>query len=250
MKNLPENGGSYQGPMSKKTTSNICLYVEGGNPSARDLQNLCAMFEIASVIATVNISLENDNTEYSHFEEKFSDFIDKKYVLPRPEILSSREESNQRKRSHRTGNAGEEIASTGLTNVLDIIRHSRLSRRSKFEDFNEWCATDYGNDLIEITEVNTKNSIELLFNISSIAAIVGFQHVPEIKETVLYIESVFNGWLQKKYSPAENDTIAIPKLPISVERTICQYDEVEISYSKKEWLIKLKRSPEKKKKKS
>lgn len=242
---------------------NISVYAEGPNPTGRDVQNISAMFEVSAFISTVNLSSDQEDFSFWEMSQKYDEYVERKYELASENsndsfnrladlVLASlirmpvsREEYDpkfQYSKRYR-----------GLDREIDFIRNElhKGNRRTEkkglrsganFNDLNEWLSEDYGNRLVEISEINTKNSIELIFNICSMGAILGFQHMPEVKDSALYIESIFKGWLSKKQVKGENTEIKLPSLPVSLERTISKYDDVEIEQTKDGWSLKLKRN--------
>lgn len=239
---------------------NVSIYAEGPNPTGRDLQNLTAMFEVASFIAMVNLLQEEKGFSFWKMEEKYSDFIRSKYEIASDEsfnkladlVLASLvrmpylpEEFDPKFKERRWfRDLDEEIhlIRRELHRGGERLDNKSLRSGADFNDLNEWLSLDYGNRLVEVSEINTKNSIEVIFNICSMAAILGFQHMPEVKDSVLYIESVFKGWLSKEPIKEKNSEIKLPSLPISLERTISKYDEVVINQKNDGWEIKLKRN--------
>lgn len=123
------------------------------------------------------------------------------------------------------------------------IWRKSLVEEPEYHDFNEWIATEYGPYILPVQEVRTTKSIEILFNIASVGAILGFQSTPQIKDMVLYAESIFKDWMGRaKISKDKPWVVKIPHIPASVERTISKYDDVEISCNETGWTFKLKRN--------
>lgn len=248
---------------------NIAVYAEGPNPTGRDVQNISAMFEVAAYMATVNFCFKRESDKYRDMVTSYNDFIlykyfsgsskaDKSYntlvdlviasFIRLPFSVDGLDTDLKDKMRFRTSERLSDIESQiyrlrhETHRNEDIVWKKGLISSPDFLDLNEWLAVDYGNRLVEVAEINTKNSIELLFNIASMGAILGFQNIPEIKDSALYIESVIKGWMTKENTHNPQALIGFPKLPVSLERTICKYDDVELSQSKEGAItIKLKR---------
>jgi hypothetical protein len=122
-----------------------------------------------------------------------------------------------------------------------------LRNNPKILDFNEWVSDRFGNRILETESISTSNSIELVFSLASVGAILGFQHISEIKDIVIYAEGALRNWLGMNGNSCNSDVkgrnIKIPSLPLSMERTISKFDNVELSQSNEGWTIKLKRKP-------
>jgi len=62
---------------------NNCLhvYIEGANPSGRDIQNFCIMIESSLVVSVLNYQCESDN-EFSAYKinNEYEGFLKEKYV--------------------------------------------------------------------------------------------------------------------------------------------------------------------------
>ena len=57
------------------------VYVAGSNPSARDIQNLCIMFEsaIALSIFNINHNAKNENSDNT-LNKEYTEFLREKYI--------------------------------------------------------------------------------------------------------------------------------------------------------------------------
>ncbi|MFM6399447.1 MAG: hypothetical protein ACKPFF_22460, partial [Planktothrix sp.] len=88
-------------------------------------------------------------------------------------------------------------ASRNFKDPESHLNNIGLRQSPKFNDFNEWVSVKYGNRILDTQYISTTNSIELLFNLIAIGGILGFQHIPEIKDIAIYSEQVFKDWMGK-----------------------------------------------------
>lgn len=252
----------------ERTGAYLHIYAEGRNPSGRDVQNLCSMIETCVAMSVIEHACAADKSGSSRYTigREYEDYLRMKYFeFSKPlktsiEMLttlvfaatlrtpsqdpgllkdsqSSRDamdfyERTMRRLRHEFLEAA--AAETELDKTIGLSNSPRLS------DVNEWIALKYGNQLLETKSIQTTNSIELLFNVIAVGSILGFQHIPEIKDMAIYTDQVFRDWMGKS-KRTSNTTFKIPSLPPSMERTLAQFKEVELTQNSEGWSLKLKR---------
>jgi hypothetical protein len=212
------------------------------------------------VIAHLNIARNGERIDYRRLEESFSNFIEANSNRALNEIFGSLTAlisasltsmhlfPKQAEEDNRAGRLFERMQylSDRLVRRLERIEHDigrprRLSNGARFEDIEEWIGADFGNRLIEIVEINTKNSIELVLNLCSMGAILGFQHIPEIKDIVPYLETVIKSWMGRASGEKREADIKLPAIPPSLAKTIAMFNDVELKADKNGWRLTLKR---------
>lgn len=256
-----------------KNTEILHIYIEGANPSGRDIHNFCTMIESSIVISVLEYQRKSDKDfKFYNLNNEYEEFLKKKYVQhdygldetierltnlviasvfrepyytfdPKREMEFQRSRNNYREFREELNYLRHEIhrSSRRFRDRENILEKHNLKNSPRILDFDEWVSQKYGNNILNTERVETTNSIELFFNLMSVGAILGFQNIPEIKDMALYMEVMFNNWIGKIKSN-NNSEIKIPSLPISMERTISKFDEVELTQNADGWTIRLKKN--------
>ena len=251
--------------MSEISEYSIRLFAAGRHPSGRDIANLCTAFEVAVFVSASNISFEASDDRYSYYDlnRKFCSFQEGRLNSRDAEIefaiqrMSDVVVASLARLPYVEGEKNRPrryFDYEFLENAIHRLQRSMsisstasdpdLDDGVDFETIAAWITEDFGNSICETEHVANTNSIELVFNVASIFAILGMQHTPELKDLVLYMETMFNGWLGKGKSTLaskESERIALPRLPLSLERTVSKYDSVEITHEEGTTTIKLNR---------
>jgi len=245
--------------------NHLTVYIEGKNPSGRDIQNFCAMIEACSVLSVLDFQIKsNKNFRFGDIATEYNDFLAEKYMTNndglydvvermtnlvmltavKQPMMAIVESNNKSSYVNSKSEYLDVLVDAFEKKSASYIKNRAIDRLSLYhypilQDFNEWIAYKFGNKLLETEHVATTNSIEFIFNLISITAILGYQNIPEIKDMALYIEGVFGHWMGKQnYTKSD---IKIPTLPRSMASTIDKFDDVEIEVTNEGVKIKLKK---------
>jgi len=247
------------------------IYVPGKIPSGRDIQNLCAIFEVSLVWAAISFTAMSDDRKVfngyvrsfiSYLEDKNRNLLlssaanlkdridDLRQTLDVAKLLQSDTKylTSYPHYGIRKAPDSPEEALKNLTNLVNSPKKwIRTFNRDRgfgegnflFTDFNDWVSEYIGNNVLDTEVVSTTNSIEFIFNIITFASIFGLQSSPILKDVITYSITVVQEWLGK--SKAKPILGHPPKLSPTLLRTISKYDDVEIVVNNTEIKISLKR---------
>lgn len=110
-----------------------------------------------------------------------------------------------------------------------------------FVDLNQWIAEEFGNGLLETEKISTPASIQLVFHLGTLIAILGLQHLPILKDLIIYSGFILQRWMGKPPKDVPETHTGVPSLPISVERTISRFDDVEIKQTRDGFSMRLRK---------
>jgi len=102
--------------------------------------------------------------------------------------------------------------------------------RFNIEDFAGWVSIEISRDTLKTKEIILGKSIEFVFDIAAITALLGLQEYPYAKDIIGYAVGVLRGYIGswKKLSPAPQ--VKPPALPPSMVRLMGQYDDVRLEW--------------------
>ncbi len=120
------------------------------------------------------------------------------------------------------------FAEKKINNVISELSFD--GERFNLEDFAGWVSTDIGRDILKTKEIRPDKSIEFVFDIAAITAILGLQEYPYAKDIISYAVGVLRGYIGSWKKPTPAPGIKPPALPPSMVRLMGQYDDVRLEW--------------------
>ena len=102
--------------------------------------------------------------------------------------------------------------------------------RFNLEDFAGWVSIDIGRNTLKTKEIRPDKSIEFVFDIAAITALLGLQEYPYAKDIIGYTVGVLRGYIGSWKKPSPAPQVKPPALPQSMIRLMGQYDDVRLEW--------------------
>jgi hypothetical protein len=232
------------------------VHVEGKRLSLRQVQYLCSMTETALLWACLDILTEDaayGNAINTDIGKDYMKFLRRRHAPVRQLEGEVRSILRAAIAPLYFANRKQEEDPREFDHVLYEIERA-LPRRDledrsldeflEFEDFTEFVVERYGDRVLPVSEVSSERSVDLVF---SLAALMSVVFAPEnraaVDEVLGRAKRVIESWIGKTESKSKTHVLSFPSLPRSLERTIAQYDEVEVRTTQKgEFEMHLKRT--------
>ncbi len=102
--------------------------------------------------------------------------------------------------------------------------------RFNLEDFAGWVSIDIGRNTLKTKEIRPDKSIEFVFDIAAITALLGLQEYPYAKDIIGYAVGVLRGYIGSWKKPSPAPQVKPPAIPPSMVRLMGQYDDVRLEW--------------------
>lgn len=115
--------------------------------------------------------------------------------------------------------------------IEDVIKElSFEGGRFNLENFSGWVSLDIGRDTLVTKEIQPGKSIEFVFDIAAITALLGLQEYPYAKDIIGYAVGVLRGYIVLWKKPLSAHQVKPPAIPPSMVRLMGQYDDVRLEW--------------------
>ena len=120
----------------------------------------------------------------------------------------------------------------------DFVYKVGLSGTPRIDDIVDWVSSELGDEFLLTNMIVPSGSIEFVFDALAIAAYLGLQDYPALKETMEYTLATLKTWIGR--TPKRK--VSTPELSPPLLRLMARYDDVSLSIDGDRFDIRLKRS--------
>ncbi|MDE0456758.1 MAG: hypothetical protein OXI15_05650 [Chromatiales bacterium] len=123
----------------------------------------------------------------------------------------------------------------------DILRRKDMEGEwFSIQDFSAWIGDEIGQELFRMQKIVPDTSLELVLDAAVILTIIGAQEFPTFSNLVTYTIGVLKGYLGKVEKPTVKPGMQPPRLSVSMERLLGQFDDVDVEWTDSETRVRLK----------